>query len=156
MRFNCNKRILFYIVFIASCVLLSSCKKNKPKPGEYTSEFVGTYIRDSIERTTYAFMPIEIVESNKDEIIFEKQWGDGAEYSIKKTGKNQLEGLLDELDGSKTHSQYDFYIKGSWEKVKGRSLIKGTFNSVLEVVGYSGMETKYYDVEGTFIIESKD
>ena len=144
------------LIFLALVCLSLSCKKNKPKPGEYKSEFVGTYMKDSVERTTYAFMPIKIVESNKDEIIFDKQWGDGAEYSIKKTGKNQLEGLLDELDGSKTHSQYDFYIKGSWEKHKGKYLIKGTFNSVLEKSGFGGYEIEIYDVEGTFIIESKD
>lgn len=148
-------RPVIFLALALGCLSIS-CKKNKPKPGKYQSEFVGTYMKDSVEHTTYAFMPIKIVESNKDEIIFDKQWGDGAEYSIKKTEKNKLEGLLKEYDRSKVHSQYDFYIKGSWEKHKGKYLIKGTFNSILEVVGYSGMETKYYDVEGTFIIESAD
>ncbi len=103
-----------YIIIILT-LLLFSCKKEKPKTGNYISSFQldnGDYITSS-----YLF---EITKSTKEELII-----NGISFQ---KDKNKIKGTFPKINTEQSYV-YPFEIEGEWSKKKGRYTLNGTFKT---------------------------
>jgi len=124
-----------YIIIILT-LLLFSCKKEKPKTGNYVASFQlenGDYITSS-----YLF---EITKSTKEELII-----NGITFQ---KDKDKIKGTFPQLTTEHPYV-YPFEIDGKWSKKNGRYTLEGTFVTKRRFKT-SNTSYKLFDVKGTLI-----
>jgi hypothetical protein len=123
-------KLIISILFLF--ILLVSCYKNAPKPGQYDMTFTGTY-----EMTGEASLETgiaTIIETTKDYFII----GNSKIHKCGKKIKGKLVTLLPNLPLIE--------IEGTWEKKKGKYYLTGTYRATYITMLY---------INGTFEIKSK-
>lgn len=114
------------IKLFAISIILISCHKNCPKPGDYLAVFQGTLVSNQGNHPYTSFYEIIITETTKDHIMV-------GNSELSKNG-NKVTGIMSggsygnvQVDGKCSRKKGDYYIKGTYEGTYNGYPAQGTF-----------------------------
>lgn len=143
--------IMKYILLIIP-IFLFSCYKKEPKPGAYIGTFNGNYFESGVSINKFRSHPINIITSNKDQIILVC----GNIESKLAKDKNIVKGTFetDKYIGT-GFNQWDgqITIDGQISKANGEFIITGNFTSTFKYLNSVNNQFYSYPVLGTFQIK---